>query len=319
MPHTAKILADSMPYGSNERLVTFEVTFPRIVLAEFNTHCMLARNSASSRAIPVEKMAKRLLEDPYIPINWGKNQKGMQAEEELTSEQIEIAEKLWRSSATSAVERARSFLDLGLHKQITNRLLEPFMWHTVITTATDWSNFFNLRANKMAHPEIQRVAELMLDLYKSSTPTSLSDVEWHTPLVTDFNELADEWHNEKLEPGGNDLWEAVVKVSAGRCARVSYLTHDGKREPHADADLFDKLKLNGHMSPFEHVARPMTKHEREIFERKEYVWEGTPTCGKWVFTGRLSHYCGKFDGWVQVRKLIPGEQDILGHRKEGVI
>ena len=107
---SAKIIADSKcPRG--HRLTTFIVTFPRIVLAEFNTHRMFSRNSASSRAIPFKRMVKMLEENPFIPIAWQKDHKGMQGVEyldELTGEDLsdsmrddisgkDVLDGLWRS------------------------------------------------------------------------------------------------------------------------------------------------------------------------------------------------------------------------------
>lgn len=227
--YDAKILADSIsPAG--HRLTTFEVTFPRIVLAEFNTHRTHSRNSASSRAIPVEKMVRRVEGDPFLPVAWGKNQRGMQASEEF--ETREVLDTMWRELAAGAIKGARRLIDYGVHKQITNRLLEPWLWHTVIVSATEWGNFFNLRDNKKAQPEIHKAADLMHQLFKVSSPVERKHT-WHLPLVTEAEmiETSIDW----------------VKVSAGRCARVSYLTHDGKRDVAEDVRLHDSLLESGHM------------------------------------------------------------------------
>lgn len=281
MAYAAKILADSVsPRG--HRLTTFEVTFPRIVLAEFNTHRVFSRNSASSRAIPVMKMVERVMKDPFIPYQWGKNQKGMQASEELSNEEREKAVRLWleaRDHAVTAVEQLSNPLTLNVHKQIANRLLEPFMWHTVIVTATEWQNFFNQRTHKDAQPEIQRAAALMKELYEGSTPDVIDYGEWHLPLVRgiDFEQLSKEFPRA-IHPF------ALPKISSGRCARVSYLTHDGVRDPNADVDLCDnKLMVNGHMSPLEHPATPIREDEDVVLNT------------------------GNFRGWFQYRKHIPGE------------
>jgi thymidylate synthase ThyX len=252
-----------------------EVVFPRIVLAEFNTHRMLSRNSASSRAIPVEKMIKSVLENPYVPIHWGKNQKGMQAEEEFTGNDAKLLELEWRQAAHQAVKSAEKFLQLGVHKQITNRLLEPFLWHTVVVTATDWDNFFHLRNHPAAHPEIHRVAELMQYEYENHVPTPKEQDEYHIPYIQEDEDFP---------------VEKAVKISVARCARVSYLTHDGKRDPKEDLVLHNRLLSSGHLSPFEHVAKP---HKiRPLY----------------------TYYSGNFRGWLQYRKTLPYEQDILGPR-----
>jgi thymidylate synthase ThyX len=274
MGYGCKILLDSIG-PAKVRLTTFEVTIPRLVLAEFNTHRMLSRNSASSRAIPVEKMIKKVLEDPFIPIYWGKNQKGMQAEEELSEGQQLAARQYWLESRDRAVLEVGRLLELGIHKQITNRLLEPFLWHTIICTATELDNFFNLRDHKMAQPEIRRGAQLMKECYAKSTPQVLGLNHWHLPLVTNVDEvtlIADGFNADQL-----------AQISAARCARVSYLTHDGKRDPQKDLELCADLMKNGHMSPLEHPARA-DFHPEMI---------------------------GNFRGWRQLRKLIKGE-DVFG-------
>lgn len=314
MSFDAKILKDSIsPDGV--RLTTFEVTFPRIVLAEFNTHRQFSRNSASSRAIPVEKMLQRVREDPYIPSSWGKNQKGMQAGEELDQNTRWQAEERWRMARDAAVVNARMLLDLGVHKQLTNRLLEPFMWHTVIVTATEWSNFFHLRNNPLAHPEIQIPARMMQELYEKSETKLLGYGAWHLPLVPEFDE-GDGRVDNSID------WR---KVSVARCARVSYLTHDGKRDVEADLTMHDdRLLAPGHMSPFEHVARPMNPRELELYRRWDCLLEDNTRAlvecdtrpmlfdNKRVVHAQLGAFCGNFNGWVQYRKLIPNEHDILG-------
>ncbi len=268
MGYSAKILKDSISY-EDFRITTFEVTLPRIVLAEFNTHRMFSRNSASSRAIPIAKMLARVQEDPFIPTVWGKNQKGMQAAEELSPEAAARAKTEWlyaRDNAVISVKRLQMD-DIDLHKQTANRLLEPWLWHTIIVTATEYQNFFGLRDSKMAMPEIQIPARMMRDLYDANTPEPTFN-GWHLPLV--FSEDKKEFPVEML-----------VRLACARCARVSYLTHDGKRDPNEDFGLYDKLRGSGHMSPLEHAARERTETEPLMV--------------------------GNFRGWVQHRKMLRGE------------
>jgi thymidylate synthase ThyX len=306
MSFDAKILADSTsPAG--HRLTTLEATFPRFVLAEFNTHRVFSRNSASSRAIPIVKQLKRVLEDPYVPIEFGSNKPGMQAGAPLEGKKRQAAERQWLGARDDAVRHvlglvadpasaaAEAPLDLlprveaaqrdkvwpedwlNVHKQVANRLLEPFMWHTVIVTATEWDNFWNLRCHPDAQPEIRLIAERMRAAIEASEPSALEGDEWHLPLV-------------RPEDRGEELSsEELLKVSAGRCARVSYLTHAGKRDPRADIELHDRLLESGHMSPLEHPARPLEAAELEQ--------------GEW---------CGNFRGWCSYRKLIDGEDNPLG-------
>jgi len=190
-------------------------------------------------------MLARVEADPFVPTYWGKNQKGMQADEELSEKDRRIAESLWRVALDSTLEDAKRLMSLGVHKQLVNRLMEPFMWHTVIVTATEYENFFALRNHKDAQPEIKEVASLMSDLYRRMEPVRVEEGFWHLPLVADIEELRADGYSE----------EEIRLISVGRCARVSYLTHDGKRDPKADIALCQRLQASGHMSPFEHVAQ----------------------------------------------------------------
>lgn len=294
MAYSARILADSLsPDGI--RLITYEVTFPRIVLAEFNTHRVFSRNSASSRAIPVATMLKRIQDDPFIPIYWGKNQKGMQAAEELPADAQARALAQWLQARDHAVETVKRLQlpDIDLHKQIANRLLEPWLWQTVLVTATEWDNWDGLRDNSQAQPEIQRIAGMMKTVRSESIPLQLSYGEWHLPLVSD---------RDQLEAAGYSLAD-IVKICVGRCCRVSYLTHDGKRDPLADIELFDRLLKSGHMSPFEHAARPMTRDDAQ-----NIIYEQIKSCAAIPLSvDPKSVFCGNFRGWISQRKLIPGE------------
>ena len=237
MPITAKVLLDSVsPDG--HRLTTMELTYPRFVHAEYMTHRMFSRNAASSRAIPVKKMIDRVLRDPVIPIHWGANQKGMQAFQEIGVGEQMSCEEDWLAARDYSVDMVQGMISKGLHKQIANRLLEPWMWITVIHSATEHENFFNLRCHEAAEPHIQALAYAMRDAWDASSPV---EREWHMPL-TGFE-------------GDEKLSDFDLRcVSVARCARISYLTHDGKRDVMADTNLFRRLYENGHWSPFEHVA-----------------------------------------------------------------
>lgn len=268
---SVKIIKDSIS-ECNQRLTTFEITFPRIILAEVNTHRILSRNSASSRAIPVDKIIKRLLEDPFVPVYWGKNQKGMSAEEELSKDIQDQAVQIWLKARDNAIASARELLNLGVHKQITNRLLEPFMWQTALVTATSYDNLFNLRTHKDAQPEFQKIARLMKVLYEENQPQPIAKGDWHLALVREeeLKEIAQMFPGDEFAP---------AKISAGRCCRVSYLTHDGRRDLLADYNLAENLINSGHMSPLEHQAQNMED----------------------------DHWYGNLQGWKQYRKFIPNE------------
>ncbi len=257
----ARVLADSVsPAGI--RLTTLEVRFPRFILSEFNTHRVFSRSSASARAVPTKKMLERVLENPAMPVEWGINKAGMSASEILTEEQAELAKEEWLRARDSAVQHVRALQEFNVHKQVINRVLEPYIWHTVIVTATAWDNFFSLRLAENAQPEFQVAARLMFDAKAASDPSPVALGEWHLPLVQD---------DERRLP-----IDVLKKVSAARCARVSYLTHDGKRDIEKDIELCDRLLSDRHMSPFEHVATP------------------APDSG----------FHANFRGWVQMRKEL---------------
>jgi len=278
--YDAKILADSVSKAGH-RLTTFQITFPRFVLAEFNTHRVLSRNSASSRAIPVLKRIESILAAPFVPAAFGAAKGGMQAGDDLEESVQSDCRDVWLEAMEDAVKHARRLERSGVHKQWANRLLEPFAWHTVIVTATEWENYWALRVSEMAQPEIFTVSAQMQKLYDAHKPTlvDLQDpLPYHLPLVgTDYG---DNYGSLVINPGG------AVRLCVARCARVSYLTHDGVRDPKADEGLYEKLRGNGHMSPTEHAARPMTSTELRL---------------------ATDGFCGNFRGWIQHRKEIPGE------------
>jgi thymidylate synthase ThyX len=242
VPDATVILDSVSPAGV--RLTTIEVTLHRFVLAELNTHRVFSRNSASSRAIPTPKQLQRLIDDPAVPIEFGTNQRGMQAAAPLTGDEHDAALAAWLEARDHAVDAARRLFDLGVHKQVVNRILEPFMWHTVIVTATDWDGFWEQRCSPLAQPEIRVAAEAMRAAFDASEPTPVPTGGWHTPY---------------LRPDEGDLdVELRKRLSAARCARVSYLTHEGRRDLEADETLYQRLVTAdpAHWSPLEHVATP---------------------------------------------------------------
>lgn len=285
MTYAAKIIADSIADGV--RLTTLEATMPRIVLAEFNTHRMFSRNSASSRAIPVEKRIQAVMDDPFIPESFGSNQRGMQAGAPLDAASSDLARDVWLSARNAAVECARNLANIGVHKQLANRLIEPFAWTTVVVTATEWENYFHLRISSLAQPEIRLVSEAMKAAMDASESVQLEPGEWHLPYAQD----------DEIAEHGRD--GALSMVSAARCARVSYLTHDGRRDVEADVKLAASLSENRHMSPFEHVARVATSAD---FDRR-CVGGGPGSSGP-----DAPDFIGNFRfPWVQLRKMMAGE------------
>lgn len=246
--YSVKIIQDSVnPAGV--RLTTFELTYPRYIHAQLMTHRQFSRNAASSRAMPVKKMIERVKNRPVEPLHWGRNQKGMQAYQELKGWRLWMAKRNWKKARKAAIKYARRFEKLGCHKQYANRVLEPFMYITTIVTATEYDNFFHLRCGD-AQPEIAYVARLMYENYRSHKPTELKEGEWHTPYV-----VMD--HKDDPLYVAEEFISDFKKISAARCARVSYLTHDGERDFKKDIELHDRLVGSGHWSPLEHVAQAM--------------------------------------------------------------
>lgn len=274
---TAKVIAHSKhPADEGRDLITLQLRFMRFILPEFNTHRVFSRNASSSRAIPVAKMIEQVRNNPAMPIHFGKNQPGMQANEELTGAELASVKGAWLMAAENAAKVAEDMMLLGAHKQVANRILEPFQFISVIVTATEWDNFFELRDHPDAQPEIQELARIMREAIKQSTPQQLGYGDWHLPYVSK-RELVEYGH------------EVCRKLSTARCARVSYLTHDGQTpDVVKDIELFEKL-VGGvplHASPIEHQATP------ENFDvMKNWPYEAA------------SDLCGNFQHWVQFRKL----------------
>jgi thymidylate synthase ThyX len=254
-----------------------ELKYPRIVHSEFMTHRVFSRNAASSRAIPAKKMIQAIEDDPFIPTYWGKNQSGMQAKEQLSAGDQEKARSCWLHARDNALTVARQMESIGLHKQILNRILEPFQWITVICTSTEWDNFYALRDHEDAQPEIQVLAGTMLQAHLASSPKILQPGEWHLPYVNQ-----DELQSFGMYPL-RDGTERLRMYSAARCCRVSYLLQGGEK-PTPEKDEATFLKLAGgkplHASPLEHQATPLED----------------PT-----------QWCGNLRGWLQFRKTLKGE------------
>jgi thymidylate synthase ThyX len=274
---SARVLLDSVsPVGA--RVTTLEVVMHRFVLAEFNTHRAFSRNSASSRAIPARKMIERAVENPATPLYWGAEKRGMQSGIEVPVDRQMECIIAWESARIACADAAHDLIELGVHKSIVNRLLEPFLWHTVIVTAdpAGYQNFFEQRCSPLAQPEIRAAAEAMRRVYDDSVPTSLEYGEWHTPLLTPEDD-------ERIPVETHMMTRRCV--SAARCARVSYLTHDGRRDVAEDLQLYDRLVTAEppHWSPLEHVCRPRVDD---------------PTSRADMFRR------GNLHGWVQLRHEV---------------
>lgn len=276
----AKIIEDSISI-EGKRITTFQLLYPRFIHAELMTHRVFSRNASSSRAIPVSKMIAMVREEPAMPIHWGANQPGMQASCEVGMEKLLHVQGLWLKAAHRAADIAEQMMEAGLHKQVANRILEPFQHISVVLTATEFSNWFELRAHPDAQPEIQALAIEMQKAMAQSIPQELDCGEWHLPYVT-LDERNDRFF--KNNP------ELLRQVSAARCCRVSYLRHDGTAASISD-DLALCERLVGakplHASPFEHQATP----DNYIKNMDVGFWE----------QGDMH---GNFTGWIQYRKQI---------------
>lgn len=295
---SAKVIADSISvYG--HRLTTMEVVIHRFVLAELNTHRVLSKNSASSRAIPVHKQLQRVRQNPAMPVVWPREQKGMQGGDELDDASIAAAQDDWLYARNRALDQAEALAMKGVHKSVTNRLLEPFMWHTVVITGTAWQNFFSLRCNPMAQPEIRVAAEAMQAAYLDSVPTELKVGEWHLPYLS-LGEMT------VLSPAD------AVRISSARCARTSYMTQDGVRDIDEDIRLYKRLTSADpmHATPLEHVATPAlwNVHTVEIPELTETDWSiGGARVPKSFIEVELPKY-GNLLGWHQHRFDVETEK-----------
>lgn len=304
----AEIIADSLNTVGN-RLTTFVLEYPRFIHAEVLTHRCFSKNAASSRAIPIEKVIEQVIENPAMPVWWGKNRPGMQANEELTNEpyydysemvnrgilheestawyhgmgKYDLAKEVWLRARDKAIEQVQFLNKIGLHKQIANRILEPWFNIRIILSGTEFENFFALRAHADAQPELQALASMMLEEYNKSTPRKLKAGDWHIP----FGDNIDVEKVNKIigEPIGYDyekfLIETKIKIAIARCARVSYFNYEGKDDYEADIKLCDRLFGNNpkHLSPTEHIASAMS----------------------------VSNFCGNFCGWKQYRKFFTDE------------
>jgi hypothetical protein len=297
---TARVLADSIsPHG--DRMTTMEIEYPRFILAELNTHRMLSKNSASSRAIPVKAMHQHMTENPARPVHWGKNQPGMQANTELVGMDLTDVQFMWQRAQQDAMHWAQQMSErAGLHKHVANRITEPWMTMKTVISGTEWRNFFWLRAHADAQPEIHELATKMFDAYNQSVPQLLQPDEWHLPYVKSHRLSS----GELIYLDAEDLpitTEQARVISASCCAQVSYRKSDDSYEK--AHKIFKQLIESQpcHASPVEHQATPMDLDSIDKYD-PECWQDGVTHVSR---NGDL--WSGNLRGWIQFRKLIPGE------------
>lgn len=282
------------------RLTTFRLRYPRIIHAEFMTHRIFSRNASSSRAIPVKRLASATADDMFIP-KFRKNKPGMQPGAPLSDYEQEVAKRAWMEAADVCLRAAQNLEALGVHKQWANRMLEWFGYINVVVTASTYENFFALRRERdenglpMAQDEMYDLANEMERQYQISNPKLLKEGTWHLPFL-DHEDL--ELIGQRIKGQYEFFHDALpayvdtlCAVSSARCARVSYYTVEGKRPSiEEDIALYKKLEPVRHVSPMEHQATP------------DYMlWNG-----QWA----KPQYHGNFEGWIQHRKMIPGESGV---------
>lgn len=296
---TATVIADSIS-ENGKRLTTLHLRYPRFVHAEFLTHRVFSRNARSSRAVPIAKMIEEIKTDPVVPLHWGAAQKGMQADQEcemmvgLHSPEFGLTEDYdretaWLAARDMAVMVAEGFAEAGYHKQVANRLLEPFMHIDTLVSASEWDNFFALRIHRDAEPHIRMLAEEIRRAMADSTVRVLKPGEWHLPYI-DHVDWSIGWSRHGMNERA--ALEELAKLSVARCARISYVPFDGNSDIDSELRRYEILRMSGHWSPFEHQATP-----DETFAIR--------SVGSHQYVNPRDH--GNFVGWRQHRRIVERE------------
>lgn len=293
----ATVIADSIN-PQNVRIVTLELEYPRFIHAELMTHRVFSRNSASSRAIPIKTMLDTITFDPARPVHWGKNQAGMQAKEELEQPQRVRAQSLWHDAMTSSVMFSEQMHDIGIHKQIANRITEPFQHMKVVVTSTEWNNWDWLRNHPDAQPEIKALAEKTIEARANSKPQKLYHGEWHVPYVQTKRHSLGYLEYFDEEDKQISAHEAIM-ISASCCAQTSYRKSDTSLEK---AEMIYKRLIQSepcHASPVEHQAVVVDFSYAKTGDSNSWPVGITHIDRESVF------WSGNFRSWVQYRQLVP--------------
>jgi hypothetical protein len=285
---SARVVACNYSVESNSEIITWELEYPRIIHAELMTHRVFTRNAASSRAIPVIRVLGQVWRNPAMPVHWGKNQPGMQAKQSLKGWRLPVVKGAWKLTAKFAAGIAWVMDKCGAHKQVANRITEPFQFIKVVLTTTEVNNWFWLRLHEDADPTIQELARCMLESVEASKVEYLKSGQWHMPYFE-----SGVWHD-----GCGTSLEDALKISSSCCAQVSFRSLDDSLEK--ANKVFGRLIESEpvHASPTEHQATPMKP-----------VPQGTLPHGcepGVTHVGRDGRYwSGNFRGWIQHRQLIP--------------
>lgn len=294
---TAKVVAYSVSKETGEKIITFELEYPRLVHSELMTHRLFSRNAASSRAIPVSKTIEMVRENPAMPVRFGANQAGMQDKGEEHNGLVRVnplvtgwsggvtCREAWVLAATDAVGHAERFNEAGFHKQLCNRIVEPYQYiKTVLTFTGEGANFFGLRNHGDSDPTICELAQCMAEAMGDATAVKLKSGDWHVPYYKD---------GAFIKGRDRDLQKAL-KISASCCAQVSYRKLDDSEEK---AEMvYDRLVNSKpvHASPFEHAATPL---KRGVGFRSKFVTHVDRHGNPWS---------GNFRNWGQYRQQIEG-------------
>lgn len=298
---TVRVIADSIAYDhAGTRLTTFEIEYPRFILAELNTHKMLSKNSASSRAIPVEKLLDMIANNPAMPVHWGQNQPGMSARAELSESGKIAAKSVWCNASKQMVSYTKILTQGGLHKQVANRICEPWQRMKTVISGTEWANFFHLRDHPDAQPEFGVLAGCMRTAYVQSKPQVLQAGQWHLPYVSWSYDLNG---NPVYFTEGSDVpltVDEALKVSAACCAQVSYRRLDETLD--AATRIYSRLIDSDpkHASPVEHQGRVMAYSHAHpaVLEWEDGVTHMRRDGSLWS---------ANFRGFIQARQLIANE------------
>lgn len=329
-----QIIADSVGQRSG-RITTFELTYPRIIHSEFMTHRLFSRNAMSSRAVPIKKMVELIRTNMAMPVRFGSNQPGMQDKGtehdgqvwydwlEVDGEFKELycsGREAWAKAAENACSWAERFDNAGYHKQIANRLIEPFQMMKTVMTTTEMENFLWLRVDADADPTIEVLANLMKEALENSKPEWLQPGTWHTPYVDHVYGFGPEGDAHIFEGycvlDENNCpvmltEEEALRISASCCGQVSYRRLNSTKDK--ALDIYTRLVAGKkvHASPFEHQGVEI----EETVEDCEYpesqllnaVWCPSSWQEGITHVDREGNFwSGNFKGYIQHRQLIPG-------------